>query len=238
MFFNTHMLRSMTTMLVVQFVATVAAFGTGATPNRLASAPVSSTSRTTVLAASAALPAELESPAWLPDLQACCSLVDAAGSESAQSDVRMGSVLEWLQMMLVQIELGDEDEELDDDFVTTARPWLHAKAFHDVTCKPNEFTAKLWQHVCDAKYLEPDAEGGTLLLLLPTQLPYSLFDEVVQSVRKGVQSNLNGQVAVLGCHPDATSSSEKAPVPLIRLFLDSPDLLIEGGSMGDAAGFL
>lgn len=154
------------------------------------------------------------------------------------SDERMGGVLEWLQTMLVQIELGDEDDELDEDFVATARPWLHTKAFHDVACDSSEFASRLWEFIGDADYLGPEGSGGTLLLLLPTQLPLSLFDTIVASVGDGVRANLNANVLVFGCHPDADKVSQKTPVPLIRLFLDSPDLLVEGGSMGDAAGFL
>ena len=210
----------MLAMVMAHAVTVAAAFGTSASAQRVTPVSATSHSRISVLTASTSMPSEWESPVWLPDLQACCSLVKAAGSSQSESDIRMGSVLEWLQMMLVQIELGDEDEELDEDFVSTARPWLHAKAFHDVTCEPADFTSTIWKQISDSEYLKPNAEGGTLLLLLPTQLPYSLFADIVDSVRVGVQSNFNTDIAVLGCHPDAEMNAQKAPVPLLRVFLD------------------
>ena len=191
----------------------------------------------------AAVPTELEDPAWLPELQACCSMA-AAGEAAVAGDARMGKVLEWLQTMLVELELGQteeldgtEEDELDEGFVSTARPWLHTKEFHDVACT-GEFLPSLWGHVSTADYLQPGGEGGTLLLLLPASMPLSLFDQVTDAVRDGVHASLNGEVRVNGFHPDAPSKASKSPVPVLQIFLDTPELFVDGGSMGDAAGFL
>ena len=58
--------------------------------------------------------------------------LELAGGAELGSEQRMGAVLEWLQTMLVELELGSTDsldgagseeaDELDDDFVATARP--------------------------------------------------------------------------------------------------------------------
>ena len=136
---------------------------------------------------------------------------------------------------------GEEDEEadeLDDDFVSTARPWLHSKSFHDVACEPTDFAEQLWAHVEVASYLRPDGGGGSLLLLLPSELPLSLFQSITESVAAGVATSVNSEAQVLGCHPDAAKAHERAPVPLLRVFADAEDLLVEGGSMSDAAEFL
>ena len=56
-----------------------------------------------------------------------------AESSAFDGNQLMGGVLEWLQTMLLGLELNEEDDELDsldDDFVATARPWLHTKSFH------------------------------------------------------------------------------------------------------------
>ena len=176
----------------------------------------------------------------MPELQACCAVSDAAGGPEADSAQRMGSVLEWLQVMLVEIELGDatndEDDELDEGFVSTARPWLHTKEFFDIPAAG--FADELWQHLSGAGYLQPKGEGGTLLLLLPSRLPFSLFQRVTDTVRDGAVANLNADLLVSGYHPDGASKESRSPVPLIQVFLDSPDLLVDGGSMSDAAGFL
>ena len=185
-----------------------------------------------------AVPAELSQPEWLPELTACCALSNDDGSK----DSRMGAVLEWLQTMLVQLELGGteeldgplpemEDDELDEDFVNTARPWLHAKAFHDIACEPAAFGEQIWSSAVAADYLAPGGVGGTVLLLLPSQIPLALFERVAATVSSSVTTYLNGKVLVTACHPDTEKVHERTPVPLLRLFLDEPDLLVEGGSM-------
>lgn len=194
-----------------------------------------------------AVPTELAAPLWQAELQACCALSTGSGTNDGASDARMGLVLEWLQTMLVQLELGgtaeldgaEEDDELDEDFVNTARPWLHAKAFHDIACDPPAFSETLWAHVEGADYLRPGGAGGTMLLLLPSALSLSLFEAVTESVANGVSANVNADIIVTGCHPDATKAHERTPVPLLRVFLDAgEDMLVEGGSMSDAAQFL
>ena len=182
------------------------------------------------------VPSELLQPDWLPELTACCTLSNDDGSK----DARMGAVLDWLQPMLVQLELGgteeldgpmEEDDELDDEFVRAARPWLHAKAFHDIMCEPSAFGEQIWTSVMDADYLAPGGTGGTVLLLLPSQIPLVLFERVTRSVSSSIAANLNDKVLVTGCHPDNMKAHERTPVPLLRIFLDEPDLLVEGGSM-------
>lgn len=209
----------------------------------LAQRPVAATRGAAIKLSSVALPAELSEPAWLPELNACCAL----SNDDGDKDMRMGNVLEWLQTMLVQLELGnteeldgpqEEDDELDEDFVNTARPWLHAKAFHDIACEPAAFGERMWSCILDADFLAEGGVGGTVLLLLPSQLPLSLFERITASVSSSITTHLNGKVTVTGCHPDCVKAHERTPVPLLRIFLDDPQLLVEGGSMGDAASFL
>ena len=177
----------------------------------------------------------------MPELQACCAV--AAVSEGQSGEQRMGAVLEWLQVMLVELELGgtaeldgEEVDELDNDFVDAARPWLHTKDFFDIGAQG--FAQEVWGHVSTADFLQPNGEGGALLLLLPTQLPLSLFEQVTTTVSEGVASHFNADIAVKGFHPDQMPKERASPVPIIQVFLDSPSLLVDGGSMSDAAGFL
>jgi len=183
-------------------------------------------------------PAALAEAAWLPELQACCAVAAATGPDEAGPEERMGMVLEWLQTMLVNLELQEteEEDELDADFVNAARPWLHTKAFFDVSAQG--FAEVVWGHVSAADYLLPAGEGGSLLLLLPSRLPLSLFERVADTVRSEVATHVNADAVVSGCHPDAEQPERKTPVPVVQIFADSPDLLVEGGSMSDAAGFL
>ena len=178
------------------------------------------------------VPTELAEAAWLPELQACCALSSATGAEDMNGEQRMGALLEWLQKMLVDLEMGnnggeedDDDDELDPDFVNTARPWLHTKAFFDVAAQ--DFTQTLWEHVSSAEYLQPGDEGGSLLLLLPSRLPLSLFHQVTDAVSEGAATHVNSAVVVTGCHPDAEEAARRSPIPAIQLFVDSPDLLVE-----------
>ena len=194
------------------------------------------------------VPAALADASWLPELQATCAVSELAGGAELGSEQRMGAVLEWLQTMLVELELGSTDsldgagseeaDELDDDFVATARPWLHTKAFFDIAFDTKKgFTQELWENVSGADYLR-DGSGGALLLLLPSRLPLTLFDRVTESLRAGVASDIGDSVSVTGFHPDAEKAHLRSPVPVVQVFADSPDLLVDGGSMGDAAAFL
>lgn len=204
-----------------------------------------SSSRINIVQMATTVPAELADAAWLPELKACCAVSDAAAGPDEDGAARMGTVLEWLQTMLVQLELGAtkeldgedaEEDELDEGFVKTARPWLHTEEFYDVQVA--DFPEQLWAHLNGADYLKPSAKGGAMLLLLPSRLPYSLFQQVTATVRDGVASHVNSEVTVSGYHPDSDQKAAQTPVPVIQVFLDSPDLLIDGGSMSDAASFL
>jgi len=157
----------------------------------------------------------------------------------------MIGVLEWLQPMLVNLELGAtkeldgadaEEDELDADFVTIARPWLHTNAFHDLT-GAEDVLSQLWAHVSDAEYLREGGQGGTLLLLLPRAMPLELLQRAAATVQGAVHAHLNAAVHVEPFHPDAEAVPYRSPTPLLRLFLDSPELLVDG-SMSDAASFL
>ena len=229
-----------------------------------------------------------------------------------------------------------EEDELDADFVTIARPWLHTNAFHDLT-GAEDVLSQLWAHVSDAEYLREGGQGGTLLLLLPRAMPLELLQRAAATVQGAVHAHLSAcapaartrpatehslawpcravrarsrparsltpcawlgagrgvlearrvlcvcrrrpewrearwaraivcsrrtrphifSAAVLpsprrrlvpGCaadaavhvepfHPDAEAVPYRSPTPLLRLFLDSPELLVDG-SMSDAASFL
>ena len=115
---------------------------------------------------------------------------------------------------------------------------LHTKAFFDIAFDTKKgFTQELWENVSGADYLR-DGSGGALLLLLPSRLPLTLFDRVTESLRAGVASDIGDSVSVTGFHPDAEKAHLRSPVPVVQVFADSPDLLVDGGSMGDAAAFL
>ena len=158
----------------------------------------------------------------------------------------MRQVLTWLPEMLVQLELGataeldgqgSEDDELDEDFVNMARPWLHTNEYHSVGGTA-DFAEQVWKLVAKADYLRPTGKGGAMLLLLPDGLPYSLMQTVTNTLKETVHAHVNAEASVTSCHPDATAASARSPTPLIQVFKDSPDLLVDGGSMSDAAGFL
>ncbi len=50
--------------------------------------------------------------------------------------------------------------------------------------------------------------------------------------------SLGDGVVVDACHPSSETKSKRTPTPLLLLFADAPDLLVEGGSLSDAAAFL
>lgn len=227
-------------MLVLAALSSALSFG-GSAFSRHA---VTSAPRAATAVAAASVPDELQNARWVPEFMACCSMGTQEGD--GDGEARLVTVLEWLQVMLVNLELGtteeldgptEEEDELDEDFVSEARPWLHAKAFHDITGEAG-FTQRMWNYVVESDYLQQGGKGGTLLLLLPSRLPYSLFSEVTDDTMAAVQKHVNADIVIAGCHPDAPAKQNQAPVPLLRIFLDSPDLLVEGGSMSDAAGFL
>ena len=157
----------------------------------------------------------------------------------------MGEVLNWLSQMLINLDLSeegdepradaDDDDELDEDFVLTARPWLHTKEFHEVSS--DGIAQGLWGPITAAEYIRKDGEGGSMLLLLPQELSEPLLERIVKTVREVISTEVNPEVCVSGCHPTASKPSARSPVPLIQLFLDSPTLLVDG-SMSDAASFL
>jgi len=187
----------------------------------------------------AAAPSELLEAPWLSKVIEVCPFAEGKSGEA-----RMGQVLEWLSTMLVTLELSEtsdvaleEDDELDEDFVNAARPWLHTKAFFDVSVDGG-VAESLWEHMIGADYLQPNGEGGSLILLLPTSMPKALFDEVVATVAETASLRINKELKVCGCHPEAGTAPSRSPVPLIQLFNDQPDLLVEGGSASDMAGFL
>jgi len=195
------------------------------------------------------VPTALAEAPWLPELQATCTVSGMAGGPETGSEQRMGAVLEWLQKMLVELEVGSTDsldgtgseeaDKLDEDFVATARPWLHTKAFFDITFDTKKgFTQELWERVSAADYLQPGGSGGALLLLLPSWLPLTLFEHVTESLRTSVATEISEAVLVTGFHSDAAKAHLRSPVPVVQVFSDSPDLLVDGGSMGDAAAFL
>ena len=62
--------------------------------------------------------------------------------------------------------------------------------------------------------------------------------QVTASLSVGVKAHINDAAIVTGFHPDGETAETRSPVPVVQIFLDSPDLLIDGGSMGDAASFL
>jgi hypothetical protein len=206
-------------------------------------APGSAVRAPAAAASTVGCPDDLRDAEWLPQVTACCAVSGASGEDNGDGSARMGEVLVWLQQMLVNqpmSSVADGDaEDLDDDFVQAARPWLHTKSFHDVT-DASQFSQRVWSPMAEADFLREDGEGGALLVLLPPALPLSLFEQITASVRASVHGNINREVEVLGCHPDVSSEepSRQTPVPLIRLFKDSPDLLVDGGSMSDAAGLL
>jgi len=195
------------------------------------------------IACSAAVPKELLEAAWLPKVAEACPF-----AESKSGDLRMGDVLEWLSVMLVTLDLNEssdadvqtaeedeEEDELDEDFVNTARPWLHTKEFFDVGV--DDMAQALWGHMSAAEYLQPNGSGGSLVLLLPATLPLEVFNEVVATVAS-VAAQLNPELKTAGCHPDSGAQALRCPVPLVQLFNDNPELLVEGGSASDMSQFL
>ena len=165
---------------------------------------------------------------------------ESSGESSESPELRMGEVLTWLSTMLVKLDLVEDDDDMDDgldeNFVQTARPWLHTKEFFSVSGAGA--VQSLWSHAVGAPFLQQGGDGGAMLLLLPAGLPLPLFDSVVASVDEVLRASLNAELRVSGCHPDSHQPSARSPVPLIQLFLDNEDLLVDGGSLGDASAFL
>ena len=179
------------------------------------------------------MPEELRDAAWHKEVVIACPF-----SGGASGETKMNEVLEWLSTMLVSLELNEQDDELDEldnDFVQVARPWLHSKAFFDV--EVDNMVTSLWSHLDGAEYLKTDGNGGTLILLMPSAMPFALLETVADSV-SAAAAQINPEIVVSACHPESTIASARCPVPLLRVFHDHPELLVEGASMADAAGFL
>ena len=121
-----------------------------------------------------------------------------------------------------------------------ARPLRRRAAIFSYCAEPELLEGARWLacYLTTGKHMAFYASFGTVLLLLPSQLPLSLFERITASVSSSITTHLNGKVTVTGCHPDCVKAHERTPVPLLRIFLDDPQLLVEGGSMGDAASFL
>lgn len=219
-------------------VATTSSFLFSAPQRRCPCPPA----RTRTLGPQLSAPAELAEAPWLVKVAQECPFAESRSGES-----RMGDVLEWLSTMLVTLELDegaggaspvlDEDDELDEDFVNAARPWLHTKAFFDVPV--NGLADAMWEQMEAATFLRPEGEGGSLVLLLPSALPMPLLDDICKTVKKVVAGTSVGtEISVTGCHPDRKSAVLRSPVPLIQLFSDRPGLLVDGGSASDMSAFL
>ena len=182
--------------------------------------------------ASSALPPELAEGAWLE------AAVPAEPKElaSQSGEEMMNTVLTWLPEMLMALELGDENEEEDSDFVQVARPYLHTKEYHVVRGGSMLAVAQeLWSHVEAAKFLE--GEGGTMLLLLPALSDERAFDGLAEATRAALSREMP-KASLQACHPSRPGAVERTPLPLFQLFCDNPELLVQGGSLGDAAAFL
>ena len=205
------------------------------------SARLQRSSSTIFATAAPGLPTALAKASWLAETMPAAE-VGATGD--AGGDALMGDVLEWLQKMLLGLELNEGDEqaeldELDDDFVAIARPWLHTKGFHVCGAATGlELATQVWSHVSAADYLQSGGSGGGLLLLLPGfTADRALFDRVLASVAEAASQSLGEGVKVSGGHPSSGVSSLRPPAPLLQIFLDSPDLLVDG-SLSDAAALL
>lgn len=204
--------------------------------------------RSTTLRASA-VPLELSEANW------ASSPTPAAGSESA--DALMQRVLEWLPDMLVGLEIacapmddeqasaeqlceklttGEGDDDPDDmEFVTIGRPWLHTAAFQLATGSTlSAVGEEVWSHASSSDFLAPDAGGGGLLVLVPQLTSdVSLFQQLGGALEAAAKREINGEIMLQACHPEAAVPARRCPVPLYQFFVDSPELNA-GGSMADA----
>ncbi|KAL1521608.1 hypothetical protein AB1Y20_021267 [Prymnesium parvum] len=156
----------------------------------------------------------------------------------------MERVLSWLPGMLVALDLGEdpdegeEAEERDSEFVDTARPWLHTKAFGVIKAPSQpEIAGELWEEMLGAQFLKE--EGGSLLLLVPAAAnDIETFSGIVAAVRTTARDHINEDVVVTGLHPESVTGNVKCPVPTIMLFLDNEELFVDGGSMRDISSLL
>lgn len=203
-------------------------------------------------AAEPTLPSALAAAQWAAPATPMPGMAVGAAGDGA-GDAAMGGVLEWLQQMLLGLDLNEGEldgppeeaaqlDELDDEFVDVARPWLHTKAFHVVGAPTGQALAsQLWAHVQAADYLRPGGSGGSLLLLFPALAENrELLESIAASVRAAAEASdaIAEGIQVMGGHPEAEAVTARTPTPLIQLFLDAPDLLVEGGGLQDAAQFL
>lgn len=181
--------------------------------------------------------------------EACSPEIEAI-VEDEDAAIRMGQVLDWLPTMLMALEVGDvmnmsnigrdlEEDDMDNktyldaEFVKKGRPWLHVQEY--CGCSGAGLAEQLWSKISAAEYLAPGKRGGSLMLLLPKNMPLSEFNSVFDAIKADVLAEVNDELDVDAFHPETRF---KCPVPLIRVFYDQEDLLIEGGSMADAAKML
>jgi hypothetical protein len=179
----------------------------------------------------------MESAAPTQLAQSDCMLeLEAVTDSGVPGEARMGEVLDWLSGMLVNLDLHESDdggEETDEDFVLISRPWLHCNEFHAVAGVG--IAEQIWAPIVAADFLEKGANGGSMVIFLPEPLPMPLFERVVDAVSAAATSNVNADLQVTGCHPEMSFRPNQTPSPLIRVFLDSETLFIDG-KLSDAAG--
>ena len=209
--------------------------------------PVATRSPITLRALASALPLELSEATW------AASPTESAGSEAAEA--LMQRVLEWLPDMLVGLEIacapmddeeasaedlceklttGEGDDADDMEFVTIGRPWLHTAAFQLATGSTlSAVGEEVWGHVSSSDFLAPDAGGGGLLVLVPQLASdVSLFQQLGGALEAAAKREINGELMLQACHPEAAMPAQRCPVPLYQFFVDSEELNA-GGSMAD-----
>ena len=75
------------------------------------------------------------------------------------------------------------------------------------------------------------------LLLLPALSDERAFDGLAEATRAALSREMP-KASLQACHPSRPGAVERTPLPLFQLFCDNPELLVQGGSLGDAAAFL
>ena len=74
---------------------------------------------------------------------------------------------------------------------------------------------------------------GRVRAYLPPASIVAMLAPLSPSISLDLRREINAELQVQACHPNAKVAARRCPVPLFQLFLDSPDLYVNG-NLADA----
>merc|ERR1719162_2840463 len=178
---------------------------------------------------------------WLPDmlvnLEGAVALTDEPADVEAHADEILSAKTAGKAEGAAEAEAEAEDDPDPEDFefVAVGRPWLHTAAFHLATgATPAELGAAVWAEAEGSAFLRQGGGGGGLLVLVPQlEADFALFEQVGAAVSAAARREINVELQVQECHPNAKTAARRCPVALFQFFTDSPDLYVDG-NLADA----